>query len=150
MRLKPAFAEIVKGVYGAEAKTVDFRMKGLLELTEVHKRNIMLNEHLLQLSWSRHHSLGSEFAKDLGLLAQFLCKEAAEVKNEVNAWTENQTNGLIKELLPSGSVVNLTRLVLANALYFKGAWEDKFDASVTKEGSFYPLSWGVCISAVYH
>ncbi|XP_031484554.1 serpin-ZXA-like [Nymphaea colorata] len=92
MPLKPAFAEIVKGVYGAEAKAVDFQTK------------------------------------------------AIEVENEVNSWAEGQTNGLIKELLPSGSVNNLTRLILANALYFKGAWKDKFDASVTKEGSFYPLS----------
>ncbi|XP_031482374.1 serpin-ZXA-like [Nymphaea colorata] len=92
MPLKPAFAEIVKDVYEAEAKAVDFQTK------------------------------------------------PTEVKNEVNLWAEGQTNGLIKELLPSGSVDNSTRLILASALYFKGAWKDEFDASVTEEGSFYPLS----------
>lgn len=57
--------------------------------------------------------------------------------SEVNSWVEKETNGLIKELLPSGSVDGSTRLILANALYFKGAWNDKFDSSQTKDYDFY-------------
>lgn len=57
--------------------------------------------------------------------------------NEVNSWAEKETNGLIKVLLPSGSVDGSTRLILANALYFKGAWNDKFDASKTRDSNFY-------------
>ncbi|RHN65796.1 putative Serpin family protein [Medicago truncatula] len=53
--------------------------------------------------------------------------EAIEVTKEVNLWAEKETNGLIKELLPLRSVDRLTRLIFANALYFKGAWSDKFD-----------------------
>ncbi|XXG55746.1 hypothetical protein AAC387_Pa03g3346 [Persea americana] len=63
--------------------------------------------------------------------------QAVEVANEVNAWAEKETNGLIKELLPSGSVDGSTRLILANALYFKGAWNEKFDASKTRDSNFY-------------
>ncbi|RWR77298.1 Serpin family [Cinnamomum micranthum f. kanehirae] len=63
--------------------------------------------------------------------------QAVEVANEVNSWAEKETNGLIKELLPSGSVDGSTRLILANALYFKGAWNDKFDASKTRDSNFY-------------
>nr|ACJ85832.1 unknown [Medicago truncatula]AFK44565.1 unknown [Medicago truncatula] len=62
--------------------------------------------------------------------------KAVEVTNEVNSWAEKETNGLIKELLPLGSVNNATRLIFANALYFKGAWNDKFDASKRKTTSF--------------
>ncbi|KAI8548743.1 hypothetical protein RHMOL_Rhmol07G0297300 [Rhododendron molle] len=65
---------------------------------------------------------------------------ADEVTNEVNQWAEKQTNGLIKELLPSGSVNELTRLIFANALYFKGAWIEKFDASETKHQEFHLLN----------
>ncbi|WOH02894.1 hypothetical protein DCAR_0522284 [Daucus carota subsp. sativus] len=64
---------------------------------------------------------------------------ATEVTNSVNSWAEKKTNGLIKEILPSGSVDSSTRLVFANALYFKGAWTDKFDASTTKEDEFHLL-----------
>ncbi|CAN1273819.1 At1g47710 [Linum perenne] len=66
--------------------------------------------------------------------------KAAEVANGVNAWAEKKTNGIIKEVLPSGAVDNATRLVFANALYFKGAWNDKFDASATKDHDFHLLS----------
>lgn len=60
--------------------------------------------------------------------------------SDVNSWAEKQTSGLIKELLPPGSVDNSTRLIFANALYFKGAWNEKFDASKTKEDDFHLLN----------
>ncbi|KAG5542207.1 hypothetical protein RHGRI_021916 [Rhododendron griersonianum] len=66
--------------------------------------------------------------------------KAVEATNEVNQWAEKQTNGLIKEVLPSGSVNDLTRLIFANALYFKGAWIEKFDASKTKHQEFHLLN----------
>ncbi|XP_068337857.1 serpin-ZX-like [Pyrus communis] len=64
---------------------------------------------------------------------------AAEVASGVNSWAEKKTSGLIKELLPPGSVDSSTRLIFANALYFKGAWNEKFDASITKEHDFHLL-----------
>ncbi|XP_077234160.1 serpin-ZX-like isoform X1 [Tasmannia lanceolata] len=68
--------------------------------------------------------------------------QASQVANEVNSWAENETNGLIKELLPSTSVDNLTKLIFANALYFKGAWNEKFDSSKTKDFDFNLLDGG--------
>ncbi|PQM39600.1 serpin-ZX [Prunus yedoensis var. nudiflora] len=64
---------------------------------------------------------------------------AAEVASGVNSWAEKETSGLIKEILPPGSVDSSTRLIFANALYFKGAWNEKFDASTTKEHDFHLL-----------
>lgn len=55
-------------------------------------------------------------------------------------WADKETNGLIKEILPSGSVDASTRLILANAVYFKGAWNEKFDASETKDHEFFLLN----------
>ncbi|KAL3514565.1 hypothetical protein ACH5RR_027282 [Cinchona calisaya] len=62
-----------------------------------------------------------------------------EVIKEVNSWAEKGTGGLIKEILPPGSVDCTTSLVLANALYFKGVWDEKFEASKTKEHDFHLL-----------
>ncbi|MCD7466308.1 hypothetical protein HAX54_002911 [Datura stramonium] len=67
-------------------------------------------------------------------------KKAVEVAGQVNQWAEKETSGLIKEILPADSVDSSTRLVFANALYFKGAWDEKFDASVTKESEFHLLN----------
>lgn len=66
--------------------------------------------------------------------------KAGEVTNLVNSWAEKETSGLVKEILPSGAVDSSTRLVFANALYFKGAWNDKFDASITKDHDFHLLN----------
>ncbi|CAH9147196.1 unnamed protein product [Cuscuta epithymum] len=65
---------------------------------------------------------------------------AIEVANQVNSWVEKETGGLIKEILPAGAVDNTTRLILANALYFKGAWAEKFNASETKDREFHLLN----------
>jgi len=62
------------------------------------------------------------------------------VTKEVNLWAEKETNGLIKEILPQWSIDNLTRLIFANALYFKGTWNQKFDASTTKPYDFHLLN----------
>ncbi|TVU46130.1 hypothetical protein EJB05_05648, partial [Eragrostis curvula] len=66
-------------------------------------------------------------------------KKAAQVAGQVNSWVEKLTSGLIKEVLPPSSVDQSTRLVLGNALYFKGSWTEKFDASKTKDGEFHLL-----------
>lgn len=54
----------------------------------------------------------------------------------MNSWAENSTNGLINGILPSGSLDEETKLVLINALYFKGTWDQKFDPSMTKTENF--------------
>nr|P93692.1 RecName: Full=Serpin-Z2B; AltName: Full=TriaeZ2b; AltName: Full=WSZ2b; AltName: Full=WZS3 [Triticum aestivum]CAA72274.1 serpin [Triticum aestivum] len=65
--------------------------------------------------------------------------KAAEVTAQVNSWVEKVTTGLIKDILPAGSIDNTTRLVLGNALYFKGAWTDQFDPRATQSDDFYLL-----------
>ncbi|KEH22516.1 serpin-like protein [Medicago truncatula] len=62
--------------------------------------------------------------------------KANEVGEEVNFWAEKETKGLIKNLLPPGSVNSLTRLIFANALYFKGVWKQQFDTTKTKDYDF--------------
>ncbi|KAL6982828.1 hypothetical protein U1Q18_016221 [Sarracenia purpurea var. burkii] len=66
--------------------------------------------------------------------------KAVEATNEVNSWAKKESNGLIKEVLPSSSVDCSTRLILANALYYKGEWNEKFDASKTKDHDFHLLN----------
>ncbi|CAL4954400.1 unnamed protein product [Urochloa decumbens] len=60
-----------------------------------------------------------------------------EVRLLINQWIERATTGRIKDLLPPGSIHSGTPAVLANAFYFKGTWERKFDASLTQDGAFY-------------
>ncbi|KAF3612149.1 hypothetical protein DY000_02047272 [Brassica cretica] len=73
---------------------------------------------------------------------------AEKVHIELNKWAEDHTNGLIKDLLPPGSVSSQTGCVFGNALYFKGAWEVPFDKSYTKDKEFQLLS-GTSVSVPF-
>jgi serine protease inhibitor len=57
-------------------------------------------------------------------------------RQKINAWVEEQTKGRIRNLIPPGSIDDLTRLVLTNAIYFKGEWAAPFSAEATKEEDF--------------
>uniref|UniRef100_A0A672KXW8 Leukocyte elastase inhibitor-like n=1 Tax=Sinocyclocheilus grahami TaxID=75366 RepID=A0A672KXW8_SINGR len=60
--------------------------------------------------------------------------EAARV--DINKWVEKNTQGKIKDLLPQDSIDAMTRLVLVNAIYFKGNWEEKFPKDATIDEQF--------------
>jgi serpin B len=78
----------------------------------------------------------------------YLFLKVSEAASEVNNWAENATAGLIKNLLEPGSIDENTRLILSNALYFKGAWSEKFDPSITKKDEFHLLD-GTTIQAPF-
>ncbi|MGB7787702.1 serpin family protein [Methanoregula sp.] len=54
----------------------------------------------------------------------------------INSWVGEKTNNKIQDLLPPGSVTSLTRLVITNAVYFKGTWVRQFDANMTQDAGF--------------
>lgn len=63
-------------------------------------------------------------------------KKTEEARKRINAWTENKTRGKIRNLFPERSLNALTRLVLVNAVYFKGSWQFPFDKGFTSEADF--------------
>ncbi|KAM8966214.1 serpin B6-like isoform 3-T3 [Pelodytes ibericus] len=62
--------------------------------------------------------------------------KAEDCRQQINDWVLQKTEGKIQNLLPSGSVDSLTRLVLVNAIYFKGNWANQFDKKLTREMPF--------------
>jgi serpin B len=55
----------------------------------------------------------------------------------INQWVEQKTQDKIKDLLQPGALRPDTRLVLTNAIYFKGDWETPFDKAQTKDEDFH-------------
>jgi serpin B len=55
----------------------------------------------------------------------------------INQWVEQKTQDKIKDLLQPGALRSDTRLVLTNAIYFKGDWETQFDKAQTKSEDFH-------------
>jgi len=55
----------------------------------------------------------------------------------INDWVEEKTQNKIVDLIPSGGLDEWTRMVLVNALYFKGSWAYEFDKNDTDKQPFY-------------
>jgi serine protease inhibitor len=58
-------------------------------------------------------------------------------RKTINHWVEQQTHERIRDLLPAGSITDATRLVLTNAIYFKGRWATPFPKEKTRDQRFY-------------
>lgn len=65
----------------------------------------------------------------------FAQNEAAA--DNINKWVEDKTNSKIKDLIKKDYLDGLTRLVLLNAVYFKGNWAHKFEPKATRVEPFY-------------
>uniref|UniRef100_A0A8C3SGN5 Serpin B6 n=1 Tax=Chelydra serpentina TaxID=8475 RepID=A0A8C3SGN5_CHESE len=63
-------------------------------------------------------------------------KAAEDSRKHINAWVEEKTEGKIQNLLAQGAVDSMTRLVLVNAIYFKGNWATPFNKRNTVERQF--------------
>jgi len=63
--------------------------------------------------------------------------EATEAaRKTINAWVEQKTKDKIKELIKPGVLDAMTRLVLTNAIYFKGNWASQFKEEQTRNAPF--------------
>lgn len=76
---------------------------------------------------NNENNLGAEtFHQDLSTI---------KIMNNINSWCERKTYGCIKNIL-SQPLSEDTKLVLINALYFKGLWNKKFNSAKTTDEDF--------------
>ena len=94
--------------------------------------------------------------KDYGFLEEFLnliktdydgrlnevdfAADTEMARQTINAWVEEKTNNKIKDLIARGVLDSMTRLVLTNAIYFKGKWARQFKEERTKQAPFTMLN----------
>jgi serpin B len=76
--------------------------------------------------------------------------DTEQARKVINAWVEKQTKDKIKDLLQPGVLDVDTRLVLTNAIYFKGLWAQKFKKSATKEEPFHTAGGGSVKAPLMH
>ncbi|MEO8878426.1 MAG: serpin family protein [Polyangiaceae bacterium] len=91
-----------------------------------------------------HDSYGAELA-----LVDFK-KAPEDARKAINTWVADKTNQKILDLIPSGALSPLTRLVLTNAVYFKGTWSTAFDKASTKNESFLAGTTKVTVPMMQH
>jgi len=62
--------------------------------------------------------------------------ETEKSRKIINGWVEDKTRNKIKDLIPAGILDADTRLVLTNAIYFKGTWLLQFNKEDTRQEDF--------------
>jgi len=125
-KLHPAFAELQNGLNELqEAGNFALHIANSLWPQQDYK---FLDEYL---SLTKKHYGVSITPVDYSLLAR------EETRQLINKWVEDNTKEKIKGLIPRGSFHDLTRLVLVNAIYFKGNWKHQFDPDKTEKTPFY-------------
>ncbi len=64
-------------------------------------------------------------------------REAEPARVTINQWVDDKTRHKIAEIIGPGVLNALTRMVLVNAIYFKGTWATPFPESATQPDKFY-------------
>jgi serpin B len=119
-------------VFGAIIK--DLNVRGGTEKYELRVANALWGQKDYRFLSSFTDLVETEYGGTLQ--AVDFVKAAERARQTVNTWVEKQTNGKIKDLISRGVLDAMTRLVLTNAIYFKGNWARQFDEERTREAPF--------------
>ncbi|MEO6576571.1 MAG: serpin family protein [Polyangiaceae bacterium] len=82
-------------------------------------------------------------------IASDFVKSPEPSRVKINNWIGATTKGKIKELLPAGSIDAQTRLVLTNAVYFKGNWTTAFKKAATADEAFQTDAGAVIVPTMH-
>lgn len=131
--LNEALAEAQKN----SAKSVEASKKhgGPAEALKLHVANRLFGQKGYEFRDTFLSGVKSHFEAPMQLM-NFM-KDHAAATREINGWVEKQTQKRIRDLIPDGGLSADTRLVLVNALYFKAAWSDDFNAQATAPEPFH-------------
>ena len=111
-------------------------LRAQLEQNEVRIANALWCEQTYPLrsefieTIDRYYAPGGVFEVDFKF-------DHEDSRHQINKWVEEQTRLRIKDLIGPGVLNASTRLVLTNAIYFKGEWSEPFRVEETKQRNFF-------------
>jgi serpin B len=127
-RLHPAFAELASGLNTIREKS-DVRLEIANSIWP--QKGFALLPDYLALCWNYY---------DAPITPVDYKGHTEEARKTINEWVENKTSGKISGLIQPGILDEDSKLVLADAIYFKGAWMHPFMASATRTDVFHTAS----------
>lgn len=144
---------LAMGLFGAEGKTateiatgLHFATSNKEEIAAKFEKLLKSNTNLVHIANKLYannlYEIKSEFnavaQKTFSSEAQTLdFSKSSEAVKTINGWVESKTNNKIQNLLSDGSVDGETRMILVNAIYFKGEWVNQFEKHVTHNHDFW-------------
>jgi serpin B len=135
-------ADEMKTVLNIEQNNASFHeyMRTLCQYLNTNKEYNLSTANAL---WVKEHYPLLETYKHLivtyygGDITDMNFSDPALAAKIINGWVENKTHQLIKDLISSGDIDPVfTRLILTNAIYFKGTWQIQFDEKNTSAKLF--------------
>ena len=109
------------------------------------KRNVPTLAYRLSIANAIYSQAGWKFLDSFRIgVAEDFFAEFSELdfrkpelaRQTINDWVAKKTNDKIKDLMPAGLPKPDTRMVLANAIWFRGAWDEEFKEGATTDGPF--------------
>jgi serpin B len=79
------------------------------------------------------NALRDYFHSDINLVNY---TDTSNAVDQINKWIARNTDNLIKDMIKPSMIDPNTKIVLANAIYFKARWSSKFDFKNTKYADF--------------
>ena len=153
--ISTALAMVYAGARGETAKemakTCRFTMneKELHETFSILRKKIQSNRKSCRLSvanslwaqkgycfWNSYFAMLSRYY-EAGVKTVDFKNDLEDSRKTINEWVSKKTEEKIKELFQKGILNKMVRLVLVNAIYFKGTWRVGFDAKKTKKAPFH-------------
>ena len=156
--ISEAFAMTITGTRGETAKEIQETLHFPFKDNILHSSFTTLNKELQSRSQEGLHlnlanaiwlqeemrfkektkQLIKEYYQSAFHLANFRDIHLIEqIRQEINSWVSKKTENKIRELIEKGTLDATTRMVLVNAIYFKGKWAFPFEKSATFDENFY-------------
>ena len=112
----------------------ELQLKNLNQGSTVRIANTMYSAEGWDIKQNFTDALKNYFLSDI---RKVNFEDGKAVAQKINRFVQNKTNNLIQKLFEPEDFDEKTRLVLLNAIYFKGSWKHQFNKSETHQSVFH-------------
>jgi serpin B len=118
------YAELLKSIYGDEKRPFQLATANALWGQQGYRFKTAFQEAIADFYDGALHEVNFRTQPD-------------DAVKTINAWVSDKTRAKIKELVNRNLIHQDTCLVLTNAIYFKGQWEEEFEKIATRDEDWY-------------
>lgn len=143
---------LLSSLYQSSSANTEDELKKSLKLGPKLETSKLQNENVVHLTKNSNVKIANKmYITKSGVLTETFETVLSNIKSyieqvdfsqgqalasHINAWVEERTNGLIKNLVSSDTITSETELFLINTIYFKARWLHQFSRDSVYKSSF--------------